>query len=103
ILSSRIKKDGFLKPHIDIRMLAADGSLTRMTAEEVAENPLPRSFRIKRLEFHIKKGKLYHYNDLSFVGPGAVSEKEARPYFLETKTLFHPKTARTYTPEQLKR
>jgi outer membrane protein insertion porin family len=103
ILSARLKQDGFLMPRINIRMVGEDGSQIKMTSEEVIENPLPREFRITRLEFKIKKGKLYHYQELRFEGLGAVSDKEARPYFLETKTLFHPKTARTYTPERLKR
>jgi outer membrane protein insertion porin family len=103
ILASRIKHDGYLMPRISILMTGEDGSQLRKTADEVIDNPLPRTFRIKYLTFKISKGKLYHYRDLRFEGLGPVSEKEARPYFLETKTLFHPKTARTYTPEQLNR
>ena len=30
-------------------------------------------------------------------------QKEARSYFMETATLLHPKSARVYTPENLKR
>jgi outer membrane protein assembly complex protein YaeT len=72
-------------------------------ADELPDNPLPETLRIIRVEFKIHKGVLYHYTQLTLDGLGAIPEKEARRYFMETDTLLHPKQGRVYTPEKLRR
>jgi outer membrane protein assembly factor BamA len=102
ILGSRIKKDGYLKPEIKIRLQLADGGQMETTANELLEKPLPRSLLAMRAEFKIRKGVLYHYQQLDFEGLKTITPKEAKSYFMETAILLHPKSARVYTPERLK-
>jgi translocation and assembly module TamB len=102
ILSSRVKKDGYLKPQIQIRLQLRDGTWKTISAQDLAENPLPRSLLATRAEFRIRKGLLYHYQQLEFEGLKSMTDKQARSYFMETATLLHPKSARVYTPEKLK-
>lgn len=103
ILTARVKRDGFLKPTITIRLKLADGAEMEVTAMDLLENPMPRHLRVVKARFHIQKGVLYYYQDLEFSGLKSVPEKQARSYFLETETLLHLKHARIYTPERLQR
>jgi outer membrane protein insertion porin family len=103
ILTSRIKRDGYLEPTISIRLRLADGGQVQVQASELLENPLPRSLRITRAQFKIHKGVLYYFRSLSFEGLKTVPDSQARSYFIETDTLFHTKHANIYTPERLDR
>ncbi len=102
ILTSRVKRDGYLKPVVKIRLQLKDGSHKEVTADDLADQPLPRSLLATRAEFRIHKGKLYHYQGLKFEGLKTMTEKEAKSYFMETASLLRPKSARVYTPERLK-
>ena len=103
ILTSRIKRDGYLKPEVSIDLVLEHGGKMHVRADDLLETPLPRPLLFNRVEFKIRKGRLYHYKDLQFEGLVSLTPKEARSYFMETDTLLHPKTARVYTPENLRR
>src|SRR5262249_469135 len=75
ILTSRVKKDGYIKPVVRIRLQLKDGSHKEVTAEELADNPLPRSLLATRAEFRIQKGRLYHYEQLEFEGLKTITDK----------------------------
>jgi len=103
ILSSRVKRDGFLKPKVFAYLTLEHGGHIRIEAEELLDNPLPRPLRIKSVHFKIEKGTLYHYEKIAFEGLESIKEKDARAYFIETGTLLSLKRYRIYTPEKLKR
>ncbi len=103
ILASRVRRDGYLRPSIMIRLRLADGRQMRVNADQLLENPLPRPMRITRAHFYIHKGILYYYRHLEFHGLTTVSPAQAGAYFVETQTLFHLKRQRIYTPEGLQR
>jgi outer membrane protein assembly complex protein YaeT len=101
ILTSRVKHDGYLQPAITIRLRLDEGSELQVQAGDLLESPLPRPLRITQAHFKIHKGVLYYFQNLGFEGLEAISEKQARGYFLETDTLLNLKRARIYTPERL--
>jgi outer membrane protein insertion porin family len=101
LLTSRIKRDGYLEPNINILLTLENGSIVRTSAKALLDNPLPRTLRATRAEFKIHKGVLYHFQVLDFTGLTSIPEKQARSFFMETETLFHPIGARVYTPERL--
>jgi outer membrane protein assembly factor BamA len=103
ILVSRIKRDGYLNPIIDIKLGLADGTQLKTDAQELIETPLPRGLRIVAAQFKVHKGVLYYFQTLEFHGLTIVSPKAARAYFFETEFLFSSKEARAYTPERLRR
>jgi len=103
ILSSRVKSDGFLNPKVYAYLTLEHGGHLRVEAQELLDNPLPRPLRIKRVQFKIEKGTLYHYDKLEFEGLESIKEKDAHSYFIETGTLLDLKRYRIYTPEKLKR
>jgi outer membrane protein assembly complex protein YaeT len=103
LLTARVKRDGYLKPSLTLRLTLAGGGQMQMKAEKLLENPLPHSLQITEARFEIHKGVLYYYQSLQFEGIQSLREKQARAFFVETETLFHLKRARIYTPEQLRR
>lgn len=103
ILTSRVKRDGYLRPVIGISLELADGRLMRVDSAGLLDNPLPHPLRIVRARFEIRKGILYHYQSLQIHGLSAIPVKKARSYFIETGTLFSSKRSRVYTPAGLER
>jgi outer membrane protein insertion porin family len=102
ILASRIKRDGYLRPQIDIELRLMGGGTIKLEAQRLIENPLQRSIRITDARFRIRKGVLYYFKSLQFEGLKAVALKTARAYFFETESLFSTKHSRMYTPERLR-
>ena len=74
ILKSKIRQDGFLNPQIIVRVVKDDGSKAHYTWTET--EPLPRPLRVTEVRFHIKKGLLFHYEQLQFSGLTALPEKK---------------------------
>jgi outer membrane protein assembly complex protein YaeT len=103
ILTSRVKRDGYLQPSIWIHLGLADGSSMEVKAGELIDNPLPRPLLVTRAEFKIDQGVLFHYEDLQFSGLETITEKQARSYFIESGALLHLTSLRSYTPEKLRR
>src|SRR5580765_7888180 len=58
ILSSRVKRDGYLKPKVYAYLTLEHGGHIRVEAQELLDNPLPRPLRIKEAHFKIEKGIL---------------------------------------------
>jgi outer membrane protein assembly complex protein YaeT len=103
ILTARIKRDGFLAPVIAIELELEDGTRLQVRETELLENPLPRSLRIRKVHFRIRKGVIYYFRQLKFEGLETISEKQAKAYFVETGALLKLKSTRIYTPERLAR
>ena len=101
ILASRVKRDGYLRPQIDIELRETGGGTIKVEAQRLIDNPLQRSLRITDARFHIRKGVLYYFKSLRFERLKAVPPKTARSYFFETESLFSTKHSRMYTPERL--
>jgi outer membrane protein assembly complex protein YaeT len=101
LLAARVRRDGYLRPAIRIRVRLEQGGELQVDAEQLIENPLPRTLRATEVRFQIHEGVLYYYQNLSFEGLQTVTEKQARSYFAETDTLLRTKHGRIYTPEGL--
>ena len=101
LLTARIRREGYLEPNIVIRLTLADGGSLETTAQALVRNPLPRPLLVKKAVFKIREGVLYHYQGLDFTGLETVSAKQARSFFMDVSTLFHPQSARVYTPDKL--
>jgi outer membrane protein insertion porin family len=100
ILKSKMRADGFLAPTIVIIAFTEDGKRLRFDWSET--EPLPRPLRAKEVRFKVKKGVLFHFDKLEFMGLTALTEKKARKYFIETGGIVPLKRNRIYAPEHLK-
>lgn len=103
LLTSRVKRDGYLKPTITVRLRLANGERRKLPAEELEANPLPRPLQIVEVDFHIDGGQRYHFERIEFTGLEVISRKQALSYFVETDTLLKTAGTRIYTTDRLKR
>jgi outer membrane protein assembly factor BamA len=103
ILRARVRRDGFLSPHITADLEAVDGTTLQVNAEDLIANPLPRPLLLRKVHFRIRKGPLYHYENLRFQGLTAIPESKALTYFVETGAFIALKNGRIFTPEKLRR
>jgi outer membrane protein assembly complex protein YaeT len=101
ILMSRVSRDGYLKPKITVRLQLDDREVQTYSWRETIEEPLPRPMRVKHAEFHIDEGVFYFFDELKFEGLTAISEDDARAFFIERGALVKFKKARTFTPAKL--
>ncbi|HET7625465.1 MAG TPA: BamA/TamA family outer membrane protein [Verrucomicrobiae bacterium] len=102
LILSRLRDDGYLRPVLRARVVLEDGREVSLNLTRVMEEPLPRPLRATRVRFEIRKGLLYYFRNLEFSGLHAISEKQARRYFIETGGLLSLKGNRIYSPDQLK-
>lgn len=102
ILGSRVKRDGYLRPRIEIRLRLAGGAGVEVDDQSLIDKPLPRGLQIIDARFRIHGGVLYYFKALQFDGLTALPLKTARSYFFETESLFSTKHSRIYTPERLR-
>jgi outer membrane protein insertion porin family len=103
ILLSKVKEDGFLQPTIVTEITLQDGRKLTYEWTDGTDHTLPRPSVIREVRFRIRKGVLYHYQNLGFQGLQSITDKEARAYFIETGFLIPLKSRRIYTPARLDR
>lgn len=103
ILMSRVGRDGYLAPKIEARLTLEDGSAQSYEWSKTVREPIPRSIKARKVEFKIDKGVFYFFDTLAFEGLSALSEDEARAFFLERGALMKFKQARAFTPGKLER
>ncbi|MDB6031199.1 MAG: surface antigen [Verrucomicrobiales bacterium] len=103
ILVSQLRKEGYLKPSVVVELTLADGRKDSVRWSDRIEPPLPRDLKVRKAHFKLKKGVLYHFEDLKFEGLKSIREKNARGYFVETGVLLHLRSTRVFTPDRLNR
>ena len=103
ILISRINRDGYLKPKITAHMTLDDGSVQTFSWQETVREPLPRPIEARRVEFEIDEGVFYFFEKINFEGLQAISEDDAKAFFIERGALVKFKKARVFTPTKLDR
>ena len=102
LLSSKLRRDGYLKPRIIANVRLTSGKSSAFEWRDSEREPLPRPIYARKVQFKIHKGVLYHYASVEFQGLQSMPEKQARSFFVETGALVPLKRGRIYTPEKLK-
>lgn len=103
IILSRMREDGFLNPTVIVDMVLADGRRYVMRWRSTVDPPLPRPLSAQRVHFRIFEGQRFYFDKLEFTGLQAISQNEARPFFVEADALIPLKANRIFTPGRLKR
>ncbi|MEO7298273.1 MAG: BamA/TamA family outer membrane protein [Verrucomicrobiota bacterium] len=103
ILMSRVSRDGYLKPTIAAHLTLEDGTRQSYDWSGTMREPIPRPLKAKHVEFEIQKGVFYFFDAITFEGLTAMTEKEARAFFVESGALVKFKGARAFTPGKLQR
>ena len=103
VLFSRLQRDGFLNPAIDVTITDSSGQETTFTWEGPLEAPLPRELEIRAAVFHIREGILFYYDFIGFTGGHSLPLDEMVHFFIETDALIPLRRNRTFSPEALAR
>ncbi len=103
LIISKLNDEGYLQPVVTAQLTLADGRRMSHVWHKSVEDPLPRPLEIRAVHFKIKKGVLYHYQDLDISGLTQIPEKKAPSYFIETGGLLSLKRNRIFSPDRLKR
>jgi outer membrane protein insertion porin family len=102
ILLARLKDDGFFRPAIEVRLVLADGTKTRVRWQETITPPLSRPLSVRKVQFVIREGVRYHYRGLQFEGLTLIPARRARAYFMETGVLLPLSSTRIFTTSRLR-
>jgi outer membrane protein insertion porin family len=103
IIMSHLRRDGYLSPQLHVEMIDAAGETNWITWKGTIDPPLPRPIHISTLRFHIEKGILYRYLQITFTGLTELTEEQTRAFFIERGLLLPLKQTRIYTPDKLDR
>lgn len=103
ILISRLNSDGHLKPKVTANLVLKNGEQVSYEWHAAVREPLARPTEAREVEFHIEEGVFYFFDEITFEGLTAISEDDARAFFVERGALVKLKTARVFTPGRLTR
>ncbi|HWA86492.1 MAG TPA: BamA/TamA family outer membrane protein [Opitutus sp.] len=103
LLVSALTDEGYVKPEVEAVMTRTDGHEVRVTFGPQLTATLPRPLVVKRVELHVKRGQRYRFNAVQFQGLHAISEDDAKQYFLGESVLIARSSTRAYSPTHLRR
>lgn len=101
VLFSRAESQGYLGPHLLARFTLVDGSEQRLESTNALAIQLPRDFAARVARFHMRTGVRAFYQRIEIRGLTAISELEARGYFVSGSTLLSPHSTRAFSPDLL--
>ena len=102
VLFSRAESQGFLTPRLEARFTLADGTAQRLEWTNALAIPLPRDFSGRAVRFRMRLGVESYYQRIRFEGLTAITEREARSYFVAGDTLLSLRSTRAYSPDLLR-
>lgn len=103
VLISGLNNEGYLEPGLSVEVLLPDGRPAQYPLDARLEPPLPRPLAVTTATLRIERGRRYTLRDVTFMGLLALTEKEARAFFLGEVVLIPLVSERIYSPNRLKR
>ena len=102
VLLSRVTSEGFLNARLQGRFIMADGSHQSFVWTNALDVILPRDFEAREARFRVRQGVRYYYDTLEIMGAEAISERDARRFFVTGEALLDLRGNRTYSPSALR-
>ena len=103
VLFSDLNEQGYLAPTLTVEVTLADGRTVRHELDAKLEKALPRPLAATAVVFRLRPGTRFVLDKVTFTGLSAVSEEEARSFFVGEKTLFALDAHQAYSPGRLGR
>ena len=101
VLISGLNREGYLEPVLTVEATLADGRVERHALDARLEPPLPRPFDAQKVTLHLAKGRRFTLTEITFSGLLAITEKEARSFFVGEAALIPLASERIYSPGRL--
>jgi outer membrane protein insertion porin family len=102
VLLSATNDDGYLAARLTVEATLADGRQESYPLDARLEPPLPRPLAATAVTLHLDRGPRYTLHALSFDGLTALTEKEARTFFVGDDLLLPLAGTRIYSPGRLR-
>jgi len=101
VLISALNGDGYLEPVLSVQLTMPDGRTEEHALNARLEPPLPRPLEASAATLHLAKGRRFTLREISFSGLLAMTEKEARTFFVGETALIPLAAERIYSPGRL--
>ncbi len=101
VLVSELNREGYLEPVLTVKATLADSRVVEHTLNAQLEPPLPRPLEATSVMLHVAKGRRFTLREITFTGLLAMTEKDARTFFVGEVTLLPLAAERIYSPGRL--
>jgi outer membrane protein insertion porin family len=101
VLISLLHEEGYLEPDLVVEITLADGTVAHHPLDARLEPPLPRPLAATAATLRVDKGRRFTLREIEFTGLLAMTEKEARSFFVGENTLIPLASGRIYSPSRL--
>jgi len=101
VLISELNGDGYLEPEVTVKVTLPDGRTMEHPLNARLEPPLPRPLEAAAATLHLDKGRRFTLKEINFSGLLAITEKEARSFFVGETALISLASERIYSPGRL--
>lgn len=101
VILGSLHKEGYLEPGIVVELAGPDGSPARYPLDARMEQPLPRPLAAGEATLHIDRGRRFTLEEVNFTGLQAMTEKDARAFFVGENMLVPLASERIYSPGRL--
>jgi outer membrane protein insertion porin family len=103
VLISSVNQSGYLEPTLIARVTWGDGSTQEFPLDATLEHSLPRPLNVSSATLLLDKGRRFSLQDVTFTGLLAVTDKDARGFFIGEGLLIPLASERIYSPSRLSR
>jgi outer membrane protein assembly complex protein YaeT len=101
VLLSDLTDQGYLEPALTVEITRPDGHAAAYPLNARLEPALPRPLAVTTATLRFVPGRRFALRDVSFPGLLAITEKEARAFFIGENTLFPLVSERIYSVGRL--
>jgi outer membrane protein assembly complex protein YaeT len=102
-LISSVNDEGYLDPVLTVNVTLADGRTEHYPLDAKLEQSLPRPIAATAATLSLERGRRFSLQEVTFTGVMAVTEKEARAFFIGGGLLIPLASERIYSPGRLQR
>ncbi len=101
ILISSLNEEGYLEPVLTVEVTRPDGPVAQYRLDARLDPPLPRPLTASAATLVVVQGPRFALREITFTGLLAITEKEARTFFVGENTLLPLISERVYSPGRL--
>jgi len=103
VLISSVSDEGYLEPRLTAKVTTKDGGVAEYALDATLEHSLPRPLEATGVTLQLDRGKRFTLQEIAFEGLLALTEKEAREFFVGQGLLLSLASERIYSPGRLQR
>src|SRR4051812_12803450 len=101
VLVSGLTNEGYLEPVLTMKATLPDGQHVEHILNTTLDSPLARPFEASTVTLQLAKGHRFTLTEIIFRGLLAITEKEARSFFVGETALIPLASERIYSPGRL--